>query len=246
MAKPAKSHSFAPSLAPGGIAKWPNATDCKSVGLRPSVVRIHLPPPRFALRATRGDRHAGSPEGEAWCPAKSRLGGMERGQRRAINPSISRATEGQLRQFVEIRAKGNARVLRLRPRERRFSRPGGTSAIPPTCARASQRTTPAKACIRRSSARGGWFVTMRSATNNAPSILNGISNRTQARPLVQNGCGALPANSAADLPTCSDAARTPACGGTESRQVPAVRRVPPLSPIAPAGCRAVRCGFRKR
>lgn len=33
------------SYCVGGIAKWPNATDCKSVGLRPSVVRIHLPPP---------------------------------------------------------------------------------------------------------------------------------------------------------------------------------------------------------
>lgn len=33
------------SLCVGGILKWPTRIDCKSIGLRPSVVRIHLPPP---------------------------------------------------------------------------------------------------------------------------------------------------------------------------------------------------------
>ena len=54
MANAAKSPSFASSYCVGGIAKWPNATDCKSVGHRPSVVRIHLPPPMGIRACTCG------------------------------------------------------------------------------------------------------------------------------------------------------------------------------------------------
>ena len=66
----------------GGLPKWPTGIDCKSIGLRPSMVRIHHPPPVFAA----GENCA--PDEARGSPADQLAGLRQRAlQRDAVDPA---------------------------------------------------------------------------------------------------------------------------------------------------------------